>query len=200
MNDHSLRSGFISIAQCLRTPLGYEPVDQPKGVSKTLTQGSSGKKVGKYPVLDIASTWAAQFMPILEGIPMDAVPPNTYNAAQDPIRIEDQFYPSLTSCAFNGPNQAMKALNVDIRLSRRGHPGLCPNLRPSAVGPVCHIPISMIVPALVRGKSVFTRHSLLLYYLKVAKTSWQIEYPQTPLIPSSSSENVALSIDKQKQI
>ena len=122
-------TGFPSIAQVLRTPLGFEPVDQVQGRDKTKMHGSSAISVGKYPVLDLASKWAADHMPMLETQAimdchgMATLPPNVVNSVIAPIKVEDQFYAALNLCAFVGPNEAMKALNVDARLSRCGYSG-----------------------------------------------------------------------------
>lgn len=41
-----------SIAQCLETQLGYEPIAHPRGRDKTCTHGSSGVSVGTVPILE----------------------------------------------------------------------------------------------------------------------------------------------------
>ena len=115
-------TGFPSIAECLRTPLAFEPVDQDTDETPTETQDSSGVSVRDYPVLDLASEWAAVHMPALEKIPMIR-PPDTYNTAERPIQREFDFYPSLTSCAFVAPNEAIRVLGVDASLASGGPRG-----------------------------------------------------------------------------
>jgi hypothetical protein len=60
-------AGQISIAACLKQPLGFEPVDQKTGTAKTNAWGKTGLWVGLLPVLDRAAEWAAKNMSKLEG-------------------------------------------------------------------------------------------------------------------------------------
>lgn len=75
-------AGFVSIADVLRTPLGYEPVNQRMGITSTDTAGRSGIRVGKYPVLDMAASWSSTFMPQLENVAIAKAPPSTCISAK----------------------------------------------------------------------------------------------------------------------
>lgn len=116
---------FISVAQCLKTPLGFEP--EPREQATSMTRPSRGKKcavkVGMLPILDLAAEFSAAHMARLDNVAMPQMPPSTAIPADDPIRIESQYYSSLVTCAFAGPNEAMQALGTDAKLSFRGPPG-----------------------------------------------------------------------------
>ena len=98
-------SQFVSVAQCLKTPLGFEPEDCKQATSQTRPseEKNSAVKIGLLPILELAAEFSTAHMAQLDKVAMPQMPPSTAIPADDPIRIEDQYYLSLVKCAFAGP-------------------------------------------------------------------------------------------------